>query len=44
MNYADITDEIAKIEDCKDALELQTLLKKFYPDIQDDSQIKVYHF
>lgn len=42
--FCDITNNIAKIEDCSDKTELQNLLRKFYPNIEDNSEIKVFHF
>jgi len=44
LNFADIDDELARIENCKDSEELKQLLQVFYPNITDSTELKVYHF
>ena len=43
-NFEDIDDNLARIENCKKAIDLQKLLKRFYPDIGPGSQLWVFHF
>lgn len=43
-NFEDIDDALARIENCAKAIDLKTLLKRFYPDIGVGSQLWVFHF
>jgi hypothetical protein len=44
ITVSKIDDALARSEDCVDAAALKTLLRRFYPDITEESEIHVLHF
>jgi len=42
--FKSIDQELALLENCSSPNELKTLLKKFYPDLNDNSMLKVIYF
>mmetsp|Transcript_38919 Transcript_38919/g.47125 ORF Transcript_38919/g.47125 Transcript_38919/m.47125 type:complete len:236 (-) Transcript_38919:259-966(-) len=42
--FEDITDDLARTENCRDAAELQQVLRQFYPSIQAGDKLIVFHF
>ena len=42
--FADIDDALARIETYRRAEELRSSLRRFYPDIQDEDQVRIIHF
>lgn len=44
LRFREITDELAWRDGCENAQELKDLMRRFYPDMHDDSPITVIHF
>ena len=44
LKYEEISDELAQIETYQTSSELKTVLKRFYPDIQDGRDVTVFYF
>ena len=44
LRFADVDDELARLEDCDTAADLRALVRRFYPDVADDALFDVFHF